>query len=503
MITMGGTRSHKIPFIELGKGLHSRGHNITFINAFPPSKPIDGILEITPPGLVFYVRNYTNWDLLGSRLRGEEPLSPYDIFRYGFQVCDHFLNDFETKQMLNSRNRYDLMILDGAFPECALGMAHHLKVPYMYINTVGLYMGSISSSGSPVPWSMTPFFGRSFSDDMTLYERFKNTGFLMLLTAMHYLSTKIFVQHVVRSHLGASVPDLYELSSNVSFVVQIGHHSVTYPRPYLPNILEAGCIHCKPPKPLPKDLEDFINLGGDRGFILMSMGSSVRTFNFPEYLRLLFVKVFAQLPYQVLWKWEEEDMPDLPNNVKLGRWLPQQDLLGHPKIRAFVTHGGLLSMLETVFHAVPIVTMPVFCDHDADAKKAEIDGYALKLELAELTPEKLLRALKTVIQDPKYKENAKQRSVYLRDVPISPLRSAIYWTEYVLRHKGAQHLKSPSRNLGVIQYYLIDVVFIYFVIFVTTLFLFFTAFKILLRLLCTNHFKNVLTVQMKLKIKQH
>ena len=99
---------------------------------------------------------------------------------------------------------------------------------------------------------MTPFFGRSLSDDMTLYERFKNTGFLMLLTAMHYLSTKIFVQNVVRSHLGASVPDLYELSSNVSFVVQIGHHSVTYPRPYLPNVLEAGCIHCKPPKPLPK-----------------------------------------------------------------------------------------------------------------------------------------------------------------------------------------------------------------------------------------------------------
>lgn len=160
-------------------------------------------------------------------------------------------------------------------------------------------------------------------------------------------------------------------------------------------------------------------------------------------------------------------------------------------------------MLETVFHAVPIVTMPVFCDHDADAKKAEIDGYAIKLELADLTPEILLRALKTVIQDPKYKENAKQRSVYLRDVPISPIRNAIYWTEYVIRHNGASHLKSPSRNLGVIQYYLIDVAFIYFVIFITNLFLFYIVSKILLRLLCTTHFKNVLSMYMKVKIKQH
>lgn len=38
--------------------------------------------------------------------------------------------------------------------------------------------------------------------------------------------------------------------------------------------------------------------------------------------------VFRQLPQRVLWKWEGEDMPDLPLNVKLARWLPQQDLLG-------------------------------------------------------------------------------------------------------------------------------------------------------------------------------
>ena len=120
-------------------------------------------------------------------------------------------------------------------------------------------------------------------------------------------------------------------------------------------------------------------------------------------------------------------------------------------------------MLETVFHGVPIITMPVFCDHEGDARKAELDGYAIKLEVGELTPEKLLRALKMIIQDPKYKENARERSIYLRDVPSSPLRTALYWTEYVLRHKGASHLKSPSRNLSVIQYYLIDVIFIYLI----------------------------------------
>lgn len=62
---------------------------------------------------------------------------------------------------------------------------------------------------------------------------------------------------------------------------------------------------------------------------------------------------------------------------------------GHRKLRAFVTHGGLLSMFESVYHGVPLVTMPVFCDHDVNAAKAEVDGYALKLELQTLTVEKL------------------------------------------------------------------------------------------------------------------
>lgn len=124
---------------------------------------------------------------------------------------------------------------------------------------------SISTSGSPMPWSISPFFARSLTDDMSLLERFKNTGYMIILTFMHYLSTKLFVQNVVRAHLGNSVPDLYELTSNVSFVIQIGHHSVTYPRPYLPNVLEAGCLHCKAPRPLPK-----VKFWGSKFFSLKS-----------------------------------------------------------------------------------------------------------------------------------------------------------------------------------------------------------------------------------------
>ena len=51
------------------------------------------------------------------------------------------------------------------------------------------------------------------------------------------------------------------------------------------------------------------------------------------------------------------------------------------KLRAFITHGGLLSMYETVFHGVPAVVMPVFCDHDSNSEKAKADGYGKQHEM--------------------------------------------------------------------------------------------------------------------------
>lgn len=69
---------------------------------------------------------------------------------------------------------------------------------------------------------------------------------------------------------------------------------------------------------------------GESGFIYVSMGSSVKAAKMPEHLRKLFIRTFAQIPYRVIWKYDGSiaDMKDIPPNVKIGTWLPQQDILG-------------------------------------------------------------------------------------------------------------------------------------------------------------------------------
>lgn len=51
------------------------------------------------------------------------------------------------------------------------------------------------------------------------------------------------------------------------------------------------------------------------------------------------------------------------------------------------------------------------------------------------------------------------------DQPISNLDNAIWWTEYVIRHKGAKHLKGPAINIPWYQYWLIDVIGFFIVVF--------------------------------------
>ena len=41
-----------------------------------------------------------------------------------------------------------------------------------------------------------------------------------------------------------------------------------------------------------------------------------------------FLESFSKLKQRVLWKWETDSLPGQPSNVKLGKWLPQSDILG-------------------------------------------------------------------------------------------------------------------------------------------------------------------------------
>ena len=57
-----------------------------------------------------------------------------------------------------------------------------------------------------------------------------------------------------------------------------------------------------------------------------------------------------------------------------------------------------------------------------------------------------------------YKEKAMWLSTIQRNQPIKPLDRAIFWIEFVMRHKGAKHLRPAAHNLTWFQYHSLDVI---------------------------------------------
>jgi len=78
---------------------------------------------------------------------------------------------------------------------------------------------------------------------------------------------------------------------------------------------------------LHQELQEYLDEAPD-GVIYYSMGSQLQGYLMPESKRNAFLGAFSKLKQRVLWKWESDTLPGQPSNVKIGKWLPQSDILG-------------------------------------------------------------------------------------------------------------------------------------------------------------------------------
>ena len=78
-------------------------------------------------------------------------------------------------------------------------------------------------------------------------------------------------------------------------------------------------------------------------------------------------------------------------------WLPQNDILGHSKVKLFFGHGGINGLLESIYHGVPLVIAPFFGDQPHNANTAKHIGIAEKVDLKSITADELVQVMRTVM----------------------------------------------------------------------------------------------------------
>ncbi|XP_043968434.1 UDP-glucuronosyltransferase 2A2-like isoform X2 [Gambusia affinis] len=257
-----------------------------------------------------------------------------------------------------------------------------------------------------------------------------------------------------------------------------------FPHPLLPNFKCVGGIHCKPAKPLPKEMEKFVQSSGDAGIVVFSLGSMLK--NLTTEKANIIASALAQIPQKVLWRYRGKIPDTLGTNTKLYDWMPQNDLLGHPKTRAFITHGGANGIYEAIYHGVPMVGIPTFADQPDNMLHLEAKGAAVVVNLNFMTTEALRDAINTVINDKLYKENVMRLSRIHHDRPMSPRDEAVFWIEFTMRNKGAKHLRVQAHELTWYQYHSLDVLAFLLIIDLLLIFILFKSCSFCFKRCCSR-----------------
>ena len=179
---------------------------------------------------------------------------------------------------------------------------------------------------------------------------------------------------------------------------------------------------------------------------------------------------------------------EIPNNVLLLKWLPQNDLLGHNKTRLFLTHGGANGQFEAVYHAVPMIVFPLFGDQPYNAKRAESKGFAVAMDMLTFTPDELHSNIEHVLATETYKVNVDKASRIFRSRDMNPRQRFVFWIEHVLEF-GGKHLRSHGLDIPWYQYLMLDILALLVLVFIVFIAAMFMSVKIIRILFCQAKIK--------------
>ncbi|KAI5709849.1 hypothetical protein M8J75_003691 [Diaphorina citri] len=467
-------QSHLMTTSVIANHLTERGHNVTLITlkATRPHPKLNVILNKDvfrlPPNFPNIVGNFSAFEfgkfMMDRATDTSDELLSTPLFRKLINVGTADFQDSDGIPVYNIS--YDVIIAENHFMQEIYGAALSEKfacplITYQPILTPPHAAHLLGNYYNP---AFMADYKLRYTGNMTFWQRLINS----LLTAYEILYQNFIylprIDTIMRTHfakVGAAkwpyIKDILRARNALTLVDT--HHLVTDPKPNNPNVIEIGGIHITPGKPLPQDIEDFIN-ASPAGVIYFAMGTFVDGENLTPKRKANLLKLFSGLKQWIIWKIDPSNFQEtLPPNVKVGKWFPQNDILAHPKCILFITHGGIHSVLESLYHGVPMVGIPVFADQAQNLLALQEKGMGEMVEF-NFEYEDLKRKLDKVLNENSYRQKIAKFSAIYRSEVTDIVERTMFYIEYVVRHNGAHHLRTASTRLTWYQYLNLDVLLV-------------------------------------------
>ncbi|CAL8464217.1 g3752 [Coccomyxa elongata] len=462
-----GPQSHLFGMRKVTIEMAGRGHKVAFLAA---ESDAERLSQAGIPTITYSVRPWAGQTATGGiHVSGPQSIMT-TIAKYQpiiTNACDSLLaNDTVLAQIQEFSAE---LIFGTSFFACTHTLASRLDVPIVNFLPAApiepfltsLWRGSNRRLFTSNPLSYVPQMELVFTTQyLSFPQRLQNFAKFWHVHLLDYLYVRPGVLATYRKY-GIDL-DAPRERRRIAMTLCIADFAIEWLRSLPPSFKLIGPVLPEPASPLPAHLEEFMAGAGEQGVLFVAMGT-VATLGLRE--RQAMAAAFAQLPAHVLWRLSKLEVPDgnalaalsLGNNTKVVTWAPQNDVLGHPRTKAFLSHCGVNSLYEAAYHGVPVVALPFFGDQPSNAGQAVARGFAVKVQHSDIGTAAFPAALAQVMGNSSYAAAARKIAVKLRARKRTPAQEAVDWVEHVLATGGETYLRTPDDDLPLLVRLSLDV----------------------------------------------
>lgn len=325
MIFPAPSYSHTIAAKVLAYALVERGHSVTLVTT--DARPMNHS-NITHIDLSFSYQLWNDgFDFVAYKENNQGIETMIQSFAYTiYEVLLLQLASPEIQNLIKQRHhtKFDLVIVEsmGFLPYHAF--AELYNAPLMGFNSFDAPMDFHISQGNYVnPFVVNEAALFPYTDELSFWERWNVIKIMAKIAYAVVIKPDIMnrYKHLMKEFFPMVDLSPQELLDKVEFLMVNTHPALGFIRPLVPTTIQLGFLHIEEANPLPSDLRSYLD-GSKNGVIYLSLGSNVKASKLnPKYIRT-FLRVFESLDFNVIWKWETNEMENKPENVMLSKWLP-------------------------------------------------------------------------------------------------------------------------------------------------------------------------------------
>ncbi|KAI9554595.1 UDP-glycosyltransferase 208B1 [Daphnia sinensis] len=159
-------------------GLVERGHFVTYWDGMLSKNQATDYLNQTANLRLLYspeVHAISIGNVVDFSLRKKPNDALFDLPKRVETYCKTIYRDPIFHQLMDSNERYDLIILEAAINECSLPLVYKFDAPFVYAMASMPMPWHLDAIGSPMAFDHYPQISTAYSNEMNFWQRTYNT----------------------------------------------------------------------------------------------------------------------------------------------------------------------------------------------------------------------------------------------------------------------------------------------------------------------------------------